>query len=198
MSKLFKSNLSFFKKSLATSLLFPALAIAAAAPAASDKPVMIAPNQTTLEVNLSGNPSTGYGWYLKKINTHFFKLTQYQFIAGNTQMPGAPGKAVFTFQIDPSFHTAPYSTQISFAYMRPWEASSEMDKSLMVLSIPGATVTTPPAPAPAPVAPTPAPAQAPVDSTPPEPTPAGDPADTQTASTPSTTQSTWLSIPSNP
>ncbi len=195
------SLISQLLKISALTLLFPLVALAMPINQTdktnnANKPVMISPNQDTLELNLTANPSTGYGWYLKQSNNHFFKLTNYQFIPGNPQMPGAPGKAVFTFQVQPCFHNAPYLTQITLSYMRPWDLSTEIDRTVTLVSIPGpasaaASTQTPAASPPSSISS--APSAAPVTSTTVSTT--ATPATTSTDS--STTQNTWLSIPAD-
>lgn len=102
----------------------------------TDKPITIAPNQSTLELNLTANPTTGYNWYLSKYADRFFKLESYKYLPANTKLVGAPGKAVFTFKVKPSFHHAPFITHMVFKYMRPWESGSGAKKTLTILSIP--------------------------------------------------------------
>lgn len=100
------------------------------------KPIIIQPNQQILKVSLDANATTGYSWFLKRYNRRYFTLSDYQYVAGNTDMPGAPGKAVFTFKVNPNFHKAPFATRMKLSYMRPWDTSSAMPRTLLILSIP--------------------------------------------------------------
>lgn len=100
------------------------------------KPIAIAPNQDTLELNLKANATTGYGWFLNKYPTQYLTLKSYHYLAPNNGLMGAPGKAVFTFDVKPEFHKAPYLTHIYLTYMRPWDDSTATPKVLTVISIP--------------------------------------------------------------
>lgn len=100
------------------------------------KPIVIQPNQSTLKVTLDANATTGYSWFLNHYNKRFLKLKSYHYVAGDANRPGAPGKATFTFKVNPRFHRAPFKSAISLTYMRPWDASTAVNKRLMILSIP--------------------------------------------------------------
>ena len=94
-----------------------------------------AQQKATVTITLKANATTGYQWYAGKYDHQVLKLVKYHYDAGNSQMMGAPGKAEFTFAIQPSFRTAPQVTQINFYYQRPWEHSGvAQHKVIMVQS----------------------------------------------------------------
>ena len=107
----------------------------AAHASSNTKPIIIQPEQNTLKIQLQGNPTTGYHWFLKQYPSRYLKLKNYQFIPGVSTMPGAPGTAEFTFKICPTLHKAPIMTSVTFAYLRPWDNSTEVDNTLTILSI---------------------------------------------------------------
>ena len=77
--------------------------------------------KATVTVTLKANATTGYQWYAGKYDHQVLKLVKYHYDTGNSQLMGAPGKAEFTFAIQPNFRTAPQVTQVDFYYQRPWE-----------------------------------------------------------------------------
>lgn len=68
------------------------------------------------EVRLPSNPSTGYRWALMEASTDLITLLDHGFVAGRTDMVGAPGEERWTFQA-----MRVGSGELRFEYRRPWE-----------------------------------------------------------------------------
>lgn len=86
----------------------------------SSQNIRLTNDQQTLEVNLPANATTGYQWYVQSYDHELLSLQDYRYVAPNTKLMGAGGTALFSFNIDPSFYSAPQTTTISFIYQRPW------------------------------------------------------------------------------
>ncbi len=68
------------------------------------------------EVRLPSNPSTGYRWALVEASTDLLNLLDHGFVAGRTDMAGAPGEERWTFQA-----VKIGAGELRFEYRRPWE-----------------------------------------------------------------------------
>lgn len=68
------------------------------------------------EVRLPSNPSTGYRWALMEASTDLITLLDHGFVAGRTDMMGAPGEERWTFQA-----MRVGSGELRFEYRRSWE-----------------------------------------------------------------------------
>ncbi|MPM73241.1 hypothetical protein SDC9_120217 [bioreactor metagenome] len=69
-----------------------------------------------LEVELAGNPTTGYNWLLTDFHEGPLKLEKDDYIPENRFLTGAPGKFRWVFRA-----LAPGETKLEFRYFRPWE-----------------------------------------------------------------------------
>lgn len=87
----------------------------------------------TVTITLKANATTGYQWYAGKYDHQVLKLVKYHYDTGNSKLMGAPGKAEFTFAIQPNFRTAPQVTQINFYYQRPWEHSGVAQHKVIMI-----------------------------------------------------------------
>jgi inhibitor of cysteine peptidase len=80
-------------------------------------PVQIAPG-TVFKVALPSNPTTGYQWFLEGIfDLRFVKLLSEDYTAPSTELVGAGGTQVFTFET----LAVEGLTSLNFAYYRSWE-----------------------------------------------------------------------------
>jgi predicted secreted protein len=70
----------------------------------------------TIVINLKGNATTGYTWVLQKYNEELLKFIDVKYETENSNLMGAGGTWVATFQIIKSG-----SSKIEFDYKRPWE-----------------------------------------------------------------------------
>jgi inhibitor of cysteine peptidase len=70
-----------------------------------------------LIITLPGNPSTGYNWEVKTIDTAILgQVGEPQFVSENTNLVGAGGQLSLTFEA-----LKAGSTTIELVYHRPWE-----------------------------------------------------------------------------
>lgn len=91
-------------------------------------------DQQTLEVSLPANPTTGYQWYAQNYDHELLSLQDYRYVSPNSKLMGASGTALFTFNIDPSFYSAPQTTTISFIYQRPWSPGQDTSSATVTVS----------------------------------------------------------------
>jgi len=82
----------------------------------------------TLEVVLTGNPTTGYVWGLKSGNEAALKpATDYTFKPDNTNLVGSGGKFTFKFQA-----AGAGTAKLVFVNARPWEANDQTAQTFEV------------------------------------------------------------------
>lgn len=91
-------------------------------------------DQQTLEVSLPANPTTGYQWYAQSYDHELLSLQDYRYVSPNSKLMGAGGTALFSFNIDPSFYSAPQTTTISFIYQRPWSPGQNTSSATVTVS----------------------------------------------------------------
>lgn len=176
--------------------------------------------QTSFEISLTGNATTGYQWFLKDYNYNLLKLESTRYLPDSSKRIGAGGHTIFTFDVDPHFYQGPQSTSLHFVYERPWEnAPTALRATIIVISPalhPHSTQTSPPSvdtlmqASPAPAITSSAPALAPsavspADSLTAPPPTAVTPATVSIRNSPTAltspsppaqqTQNTWLSLP---
>ncbi len=128
------------KRNLAmTCALAAALVLAACAPAAASGQAAVSvscddfqkqaqitrevqvPAGSTFTVTLCSNPSTGFGWEEAKIaDTAAVEQVSRESKAGQSSAPGSPGSEAWTLKA-----LKKGTTQISFAYSRPWEGGEK-------------------------------------------------------------------------
>lgn len=93
-----------------------------------DKPgIMVTADKAQFEIQLTGNPTTGFLWFLKDYDPHFLQPIKHQFVAAKTNLIGAPGVDIWTFKVNPSAFVVPQLTMIRFIYSRPWEGITEKE-----------------------------------------------------------------------
>ena len=69
-------------------------------------------------ITLSSNPSTGYAWQVASVsNPDMVRFVDSQYIRPESELVGAPGKQVLTFNA-----LQEGSVTIQLEYVRPWEA----------------------------------------------------------------------------
>ena len=75
------------------------------------------PSGTTFEVQLDGNPTTGYQWqYAETKSASVRQLTKAQYKASQPARIGSGGDFTFRFKAE-----KPGSATLNFLYIRPWE-----------------------------------------------------------------------------
>ncbi len=68
-------------------------------------------------IELKSNSTTGYGWRLASpLDAEKLALVRSEYVIGNTRLPGAGGKEMWTFRA-----TGPGRVVIAFEYVRSWE-----------------------------------------------------------------------------
>lgn len=83
----------------------------------------------TIDVQLKGNPTTGYAWKLLA-SSRSFPLQKEEFVADQPQLVGSGGTYHFYFTAD-TFAVG-HEFQLSFAYYRSWERPSSAIKTFSV------------------------------------------------------------------
>lgn len=83
----------------------------------------------TIDVQLAGNPTTGYAWHLLA-SSKSFPLQKEEYVPSKPQLIGSGGVYHFYFTAD-SFSVGKTFT-LSFAYYRSWEGSSNAIKTFTV------------------------------------------------------------------
>jgi len=75
----------------------------------------------SLTISLPGNPSTGYSWEVKSVDTTLLEQKgEAQFESSNTGLVGAGGTLILTFET-----LKAGSTTLELVYLRPWESDVE-------------------------------------------------------------------------
>jgi inhibitor of cysteine peptidase len=133
-------GLSFLSGMAMADTSTPATANSNSAPA--EKAMVVSAGQKQLVVSLTANATTGYQWYVGQYDHQLLKLKNYSYQAPNSNLMGAPGKAVFTFEVKSEFTAAPQITQIQFVYGRAWDVASSSTKLITVVSTPVALTNT--------------------------------------------------------
>ena len=73
-------------------------------------------------VKLKSNPSTGYSWFLRDLDTNLITAVKHEYLpAADRKLMGAPGFEVWTFRMKPAAFQVPQQTLIRIVYARPWE-----------------------------------------------------------------------------
>ncbi len=87
--------------------------------------------QSGFIIKLKSNPTTGYSWNLKQIDSSLLASTQHQFVAAKTKLMGAPGFEEWTFRVLPAAFGKKRHTTLTFVYARPWEKEPKNTKTLV-------------------------------------------------------------------
>ena len=84
-------------------------------------------NQSTFDIVLAANPTTGFQWSVVHYNQELltFKHSVYQ--GPDTKLIGAGGHMLFTFSLNKG-KSYPKTTDLFFKYARPWEQSTTGSK----------------------------------------------------------------------
>jgi inhibitor of cysteine peptidase len=102
----------------------------AEAPCAPGKPVKITGQDAgttvvmrageSLEVTLTGNPTTGYMWDVASVDPNILKPAEQLEFQADSKAIGAPGKLTLRFEA-----ARPGKTPLKLIYHRPWEKNTE-------------------------------------------------------------------------
>lgn len=75
-------------------------------------------------IKLKSNKTTGYSWFLVKYDSALVEPVKHIYQAPTSQLVGAPGYDVWTFNMKPAAFIVPQQTAIAFTYARPWESKA--------------------------------------------------------------------------
>jgi inhibitor of cysteine peptidase len=101
----------------------------------SPQNIQLSANQQTVDITLPANGTTGFQWFVTGYDHDLLSLDNYRYAPNsNTKLMGAPGKATFTFNIDPRFYDAPQLTTVQFSYQQPWSPSANGSTTSVTLS----------------------------------------------------------------
>jgi len=108
---------------LMTGLMFAMVNIAHARIFSSPKkPIALKKGETEFTVELTANPSTGYGWYLAPPpKDGYIHLQSHQFRREKNALPGSAGIESWTFSVDSEVYKAPMIMHFQFVIMRSWQ-----------------------------------------------------------------------------
>jgi predicted secreted protein len=95
--------------------------------------IAIKQGQTSFQIRLKSNRTTGYAWYLGKCSRGI-KPSAMSYIASQTKLMGAPGMSVWTFDLNKKALDVPRVLKVSLVYMRPWDASTMEKKTFYVVT----------------------------------------------------------------
>jgi len=111
---------------------------------------IVSATEPQFTVQLPGNATTGYQWYLTHYDRNLIALVSYHYNVTNPKLMGSGGTAVFVFKALPTMFVVPQQTALTFNYGRAWEGNSPSQlKTVIVSSLPAeqtAQVATPPTP----------------------------------------------------
>ena len=99
--------------------------------AADDLPVRIALNQSSFEITLPANPTTGYQWTIKSFDKKLLRLVSSQYLRPKSALVGAGGRMTFRFSLNKTVQR-PTFTLVKLIYARPWEPTKGTMKVLRV------------------------------------------------------------------
>jgi inhibitor of cysteine peptidase len=86
----------------------------------------------TFTVTLKANPTTGYQWSVIDFNKTLFTLAGKAYQKPKTNLIGAGGNMVFTFQLNKG-QVYPKKATMSFSYARPWESKVKANNQQVVV-----------------------------------------------------------------
>lgn len=89
--------------------------------------------QTTFDIKLKSNPTTGYRWYLGRFSSGLQPLTA-KYTAYQGKLIGAPGSVVWQFELKPGSINVPRVMMLQLVYMRAWDYASAMKKTFWVVT----------------------------------------------------------------
>ena len=98
------------------------------------KPILVNSITPVFSINLAGNLSTGYQWYLADYNPRLIKLVSQQYLTNQTKLVGSPSLSAWQFQLQQIAFNAPQVTRITFEYRRAWETKPAKKQSVVIIS----------------------------------------------------------------
>lgn len=84
------------------------------------KTILVTSSNPVFSIQLASNATTGYSWFLTKINKKLLTPLGQQYIAPDSKLLGAGGHELWTFKVKPKAFTVPHLTSIKMTYAQPW------------------------------------------------------------------------------
>jgi inhibitor of cysteine peptidase len=106
--------------------------------AASIPTIQVQATQSTFEVHLPANPTTGFQWSVTSYPKKIVKLIGKKYQAKQPMLVGSGGEMVFSFQCL-SAQSRPHQTTMWFTYQRPWEKQATQPTPVRVVFLKKAT-----------------------------------------------------------
>jgi inhibitor of cysteine peptidase len=78
-------------------------------------------SQSEFSIELPSNPTTGYHWFLRAVDTDSIQPKNHVFLPPTSQLVGAGGKERWAFSIDPKAFAVPRVFILTMEYSRSWE-----------------------------------------------------------------------------
>lgn len=88
-------------------------------------------NETSFDVTLASNPTTGFQWSVVEYDKSLLTLTDSQYKRPKTSLIGAGGEMTFTFKLNQG-KTYPKSTKMVFNYSRSWEEGTGKVQTIII------------------------------------------------------------------
>jgi len=79
-------------------------------------------------LQLNSNPTTGYSWFLVSYPNNLLSISKHEYVAPQTNMPGAGGYEIWQFTASAEAFVAPRVIKIEMLYARPWEINDQSTK----------------------------------------------------------------------
>jgi len=86
---------------------------------------------TTFQVTLPANPTTGYQWSLKTFDSGLLRLVSSKYIPPETKLIGAGGNMVYNFELI-NGAKIPKMTSLVFNYAQPWQSEKATIQTVTV------------------------------------------------------------------
>ena len=99
------------------------------------KPIFVKSDSPVVKITLSANPTTGYSWFLIKVNDHLVQPVSAVFAPpANKKLMGAPGTVTWTFKLTKAAFKVRYVTTVGLIYARPWDLSIAEHKVITLVT----------------------------------------------------------------
>ncbi len=80
------------------------------------------PNATPALIQLEGNATTGYGWYVSEANDDLYLVTEKDYLSSSTDVATDGAGGIFQFEVTGQ---KPGSDTLTFLYYRSWEGAEQ-------------------------------------------------------------------------
>jgi inhibitor of cysteine peptidase len=82
--------------------------------------IIVSPSDPEFTITVPANPTTGFSWRVKEMNTELFEKISKKFQKKQTRLIGSGGHTEFTFKLK-KLADYPASSRIILYYSQPWE-----------------------------------------------------------------------------